>query len=114
MSQSCRDGREMYNKSVMHVQLCCFAYTAVMYRSNRRFNIPPGIQQAFDTFHAVPGRREFDYQSLLGGGEFDPHALGVEEFKLHPRFHMKSLGRVVQSWVKISESTKFEFRFESL
>ena len=37
---------------------------------------PPGIPRAFDTF-AVPGRREFDYQSLLGGGEFDPHALGV-------------------------------------
>ena len=37
---------------------------------------PPGIPLAFDTF-AVPGRREFDYQSLPGGGEFDPHALGV-------------------------------------
>ena len=37
---------------------------------------PPGIPWAFDTF-AVPGRREFDYQSLPGGGEFDPHALGV-------------------------------------
>ena len=37
---------------------------------------PPGIPQAFDTF-AVPGRREFDYQSLPEGGEFDPHALGV-------------------------------------
>ena len=29
-----------------------------------------------DTF-AVPGRREFDHQSLPGGGESDPHALGV-------------------------------------
>ena len=37
---------------------------------------PPGIPRAFDTF-AVPGRREFDYQSLSPGGEFDPHALGV-------------------------------------
>ena len=37
---------------------------------------PPGIPRAFDTF-AVPGRRKFDYQSLPGGGEFDPHALGV-------------------------------------
>ena len=36
----------------------------------------PGIPRAFDTF-AGPGRREFDYQSLPGGGEFDPHALGV-------------------------------------
>ena len=36
---------------------------------------PPGIPRAFDTF-AVPGRREFDYQSLSGGEEFDPHALG--------------------------------------
>ena len=45
-----------------------------MYRSNQSFNIPPpapGIPRAFDTF-AVPGRREFEYQSLLGGG--DPHA----------------------------------------
>ena len=41
---------------------------------------PPGIPRAFDTF-AVPGRREFDYQSLPGGGEFE----------LHPRFHVKSL-----------------------
>ena len=35
---------------------------------------PPGISRASDTF-AVPGRREFDYQSLPG--EFGPHALGV-------------------------------------
>ena len=41
---------------------------------------PPGIPRAFDTF-AVPGRREFDHQSLPGGGEFE----------LHPRFHVKSL-----------------------
>ena len=34
------------------------------------------IPRAFDTFTAL-GRREFDYQSLPGGGEFDPHALGV-------------------------------------
>ena len=32
---------------------------------------PPGIPQAFDTF-VVSGRREFDYQSLPGGGEFEP------------------------------------------
>ena len=31
----------------------------IMYRSNRSFNM------------------EFDHQSLPGGGEFDPHALGV-------------------------------------
>ena len=36
----------------------------------------PSIPRTFDTF-PVPGRREFDYQSLLGGGEFDPHVLGV-------------------------------------
>ena len=41
---------------------------------------PPGIPRAFDTF-AVPGRREFDYQSLPEGGEFE----------LHSRFHVKSL-----------------------
>ena len=41
---------------------------------------PPGIPRAFDTF-ASPRRREFDYQSLPGGGEFG----------LHPRFHVKSL-----------------------
>ena len=52
-------------------------YIYLMYRSNRSFNMPPpGKPRAFDTF-AVPGRREFDYQSLLGGGEFDLHALGV-------------------------------------
>ena len=37
---------------------------------------PPRIPRAFDTF-AIPGRREFDYQSFPGYGEFDPHALGV-------------------------------------
>ena len=37
---------------------------------------PPGKPQAFDTF-ARPGRREFDYKSLPGDGEFDLHALGV-------------------------------------
>ena len=36
----------------------------------------PPPPRAFDTF-AVLGRREFDYQSLPGGGEFDPQALGV-------------------------------------
>ena len=41
---------------------------------------PRGIPRAFDTF-AVLGRREFDYQSLPGDGEFE----------LHPRFHVKSL-----------------------
>ena len=63
-----------YNKlfSCRKVNHCTF-----MYRSNRSFNIPPpGIPREFDT-SAVPGRREFDYQSPLGGGEFDPHALGV-------------------------------------
>ena len=42
---------------------------------------PPGIPQTFDNF-AVPGRREFDYQSLPGGGEFE----------LHPRFQVKAMG----------------------
>ena len=56
-----------------------------MYQLNRSFNFPPssppsGHTRAFDTF-AVLGRREFDYQSLPGGGEFE----------LHPRFHVKSL-----------------------
>ena len=41
---------------------------------------PPGIPRAFDTF-AVPGRWEFDYQSLPRGGEFE----------LHPRFHVTYL-----------------------
>ena len=35
-----------------------------------------GIPRAFDTF-AVPGRREFDYQRVPGGGEFYSHAYGV-------------------------------------
>ena len=34
-------------------------YLLIMYRPNRSFNIPPGH---------TPGRREFDYQSLPGGG----------------------------------------------
>ena len=48
------------------------------YVSVKSFNMPPppGIPRAFDT-SAVPGRREFDYESLPGGGGFDPHALGV-------------------------------------
>ena len=50
-------------------------YGDVMYQLNRSFNSPPpstrGIPWAFDTF-VVQGRREFDYQSLPGGGEFEP------------------------------------------
>ena len=72
-----------------HKEIETFALHLI-YRSNRSFNMPlppPGIPRAFDTF-AVPGSREFDYQSLLGGGEFDPHALGGGEFELH---HVKSL-----------------------
>ena len=41
---------------------------------------PLGIPRAFDTF-AVPERREFDYQSLPGGGEFEQP----------PRIRVKSL-----------------------
>ena len=45
-----------------------------MYRSNRSFNIPPGIPRAFDVF-SCPGGRE----SLPGGGHLiTTHALGVE------------------------------------
>ena len=55
-------------------------FVTLMYLSNRSFNMPPHpppvIRRAFDTF-AVPGRREFAFQSLPGGGKFDPHALGV-------------------------------------
>ena len=48
----------------------------IMYRSNRSFNMPPpGIPRAFDTF-AVPGRREFDYQSLPGVGNLIPMLQG--------------------------------------
>ena len=61
--------------------LLSVAHIIVMYRSNRSFNMPPpGKPRAFDTF-AVPGRREFDYQSFPGGGEYE----------LNPRFHVKSL-----------------------
>ena len=34
-----------------------------MYHSNRSFNIPPGIPQAFDAF-SCPGGRAFDHHSL--------------------------------------------------
>ena len=50
-----------------------FCYVSV---KSKLQHAPPGKPRAFDTF-AVPGRREFDYQSFPGGGEFDPHALGV-------------------------------------
>ena len=53
-----------------------YSYSNVSVKSKLQHAPPPGIPQAFDTF-AVPGRREFDYQSLPGGGEFDPYALGV-------------------------------------
>ena len=55
-----------------------------MYQLNQSFSIPPppsGTLWAFDTF-AILGRREFEYQSLPGSGEFKPQ----------PRFHVKSLG----------------------
>ena len=57
---------------------------ALMYRSNRSFNIPPpDIPRTFDTFN---------YQSFPGGGEFDPHALGTGNLNCTlDRFHMKSL-----------------------
>ena len=63
-----------------------FGKTSIlMYRSNRSFNMPPpGIPQAFDT-SAVPESREFDYQNLPGGGEFE----------LHPRFHVE---KIVPLW----------------
>ena len=53
-----------------------FSRDNVSVKSKLQHAPPPGIPRVFDTF-AVPGRREFDYQSFPGGGEFDPHALGV-------------------------------------
>jgi hypothetical protein len=41
-----------------------------MYRSIRKFNIPPGISREFD-FKSSPGSREFDVLSLPCGGAFD-------------------------------------------
>ena len=38
-----------------------------------------------------PGRREFDHQSLPGGGEFDPHALCVGNLNCTLEFQVKSL-----------------------
>ena len=58
-----------------------------MYRSNRSFNIPP--PPAYPGI--PPGRREFDHQSLPGGGEFDPHALWVGNLNCTLEFHVKSL-----------------------
>ena len=75
-------------RSTFHRSTCCmFFKSGDEQKRIQRCNVsvksklqlappPPGIPRAFDTF-AVPGRREFDYQSLTGGGEFDPHALGV-------------------------------------
>ena len=67
-----------FQKTFENLQFAwCFlsVYGDVMYQLNRSFNSPPpstgGIPWAFDTF-AVQGRREFDYQSLQGGGEFEP------------------------------------------
>ena len=58
------------------LQLYCITNACTyMYWSNQSFNTPPppspGIPRAFDTF-AVLGRREFDYQSLPGLGNFIP------------------------------------------
>ena len=55
---------------------------------------PPGIPRVFDTF-AAPGRREFDDQSLPGGGEFE----------LHPRFHVKSF-----AWRAMGDAVLEDFR----
>ena len=55
-----------------------------MYQSNRNFNIsppPPGEHTPGMWHPHRPGRREFDYQSPPGGGEFE----------LHAQFHVKSL-----------------------
>jgi len=49
---------------------------AFIYNSNVTLCIGQIEAWAFDTF-VVLGRRGFDYQSLPGGGEFEPHAKGV-------------------------------------
>ena len=60
---------------------------------------PPGKRRAFDTF-AVPGRREFDYQSSREWGIWSPCFRGGE-CELHLRFHVKSLAwRGEPSWGK--------------
>ena len=68
---------EFYGIHFLHNEEHQYFLGDIMYRSNRSFNMPPpGIHWAFNTF-AIPERREFDHQSLPGGGEFDPHALEV-------------------------------------
>ena len=64
--------------------------------SHFRNNVSVKSKLQHDTF-AVPGRREFDYQSLPGGGEFDPHALGVGDLNCTLDF-MENLGRGELSW----------------
>ena len=76
----------------------------IMYRSNRSFNMPPpGIPRALDTF-ALPGRREFDYQSFPGVGNLIPCFRGGE-FEPHPRFHVKSL-----AWRAMGDPVLEDFR----
>ena len=53
------------------VELCKRENKACLYLGQIEASTSP--PRAFDTF-AVLERREFDYQSLPGGGEFDPHA----------------------------------------
>ena len=57
---------------------------------------------ARETESENPERREFDYQSLPGGGEFDPHALGVGNLNCTLDF-MKSL-----AWRAIMEDGVLE------
>ena len=68
------------NSAQMHQQgwgiTDCHSENYVSVKSKLQHPPPPGIPRAFDTF-VVSGRREFDYKSPPGGGEFDPHALGV-------------------------------------
>ena len=64
---------------VLRLSLHAVYYANVSVKSKLQ-HAPPGIPRAFDTF-AVPGRREFDHESHPGGGEFDPHALGVGNLK---------------------------------
>ena len=47
---------------------------------------PPGIPRAFDTF-AVPGRRVFDYETLLRGWGIRSPCFRGGELELYPRFH---------------------------
>ena len=80
-------------------------YLAIMYGSNRSFNIPPPPGHTLGIWHLCrPGEEGIWLSESSRGSRIWSPCVGDREFELHPQFHVKSLAwRAVIPAIQVSD-----------